>query len=73
MPDRHLVEVKVASQELVKGNFLHTFRDTVKLPDGKLATREFVVHPGAVIFWRTLLAVSGWFWRGSSVIHSVAS
>jgi ADP-ribose pyrophosphatase len=49
MPDRHLVEVKVASQELVKGNFLHTFRDTVKLPDGKLATREFVVHPGAVM------------------------
>ena len=49
MPDRHLVEVKVASQELVKGNFLRTFRDTVKLPDGKLATREFVVHPGAVM------------------------
>jgi len=49
MPDRHLVEVKVASQELVTGNFLHTFRDTVKLPDGKLATREFVVHPGAVM------------------------
>lgn len=49
MPDRHLVEVKVASQELVKGNFLHIFRDTVKLPDGKLATREFVVHPGAVM------------------------
>lgn len=49
MPDRHLVEVKVTSQELVKGNFLHTFRDTVKLPDGNLATREFVAHPGAVM------------------------
>ncbi len=49
MPDRHLVEVKVTSQELVKGDFLHAFRDTVKLPDGKLATREFVVHPGAVM------------------------
>ena len=49
MPDSHLVEEKVASQELVKGSFIHAFRDTVKLPDGKLATREYVAHPGAVM------------------------
>ena len=49
MPDRHLIEEKVSSQELFKGHFLHAFRDTVKLPDGGLATREYVVHPGAVM------------------------
>ena len=45
----HLVELKTASQELLKGHFLHAFRDTVKLPDGGTATREYVVHPGAVM------------------------
>ena len=48
-PDHHLVEVKQASQELLKGRFLHVFRDTVKLPDGTEAFREYVVHPGAVM------------------------
>lgn len=46
--DDHLIEQRVSSQELLKGNFLHAFRDTVRLPDGKQATREYVVHPGAV-------------------------
>jgi ADP-ribose pyrophosphatase len=47
--DEHLIERKLASQELFKGNFLHAFRDTVRLPDGKQATREYVTHPGAVM------------------------
>jgi ADP-ribose pyrophosphatase len=47
--DDHLVERKLNSQELFKGNFLHAFRDTVRLPDGKETTREFVIHPGAVM------------------------
>ena len=34
---------------LFKGNFLHARRDTVRLPDGHTATREYVVHPGAVV------------------------
>lgn len=46
--DSHLVEQKIASQEILKGNFLHAFRDTVRLPDGSSATREYVKHPGAV-------------------------
>ena len=46
--DRHLIERKTASQELFKGNFLHAFRDTVRLPDGAQTTREYVRHPGAV-------------------------
>lgn len=45
----HLVETKKSSQELFKGNFLNAFRDEVLLPDGALATREYVVHPGAVM------------------------
>lgn len=47
--DDHLVERKLDSQELFKGHFLHAFRDTVRLPDGKQATREYVIHPGAVV------------------------
>jgi ADP-ribose pyrophosphatase len=46
--DSHLNEHKIGSQEILKGHFLHAFRDTVRLPDGSSATREYVVHPGAV-------------------------
>lgn len=45
----HLVEKKSSSTELFKGRLLHAFRDEVALPSGKLATREYVVHPGAVM------------------------
>ena len=47
--DKHLIEEKVAGEEILKGNFLHAFRDTVRLPDGGTATREYVIHPGAVM------------------------
>lgn len=47
--DGHLREEKIDSQELLKGNFLHAFRDTVRLPDGREASREYVRHPGAVM------------------------
>jgi ADP-ribose pyrophosphatase len=47
--DRHLIEEKIGSQEILKGHFLHAFRDTVRLPDGSEATREYIVHPGAVV------------------------
>ena len=49
LSDRHLVEELVSSEELLQGNFLHVVRDTVRLPDGVLATREYAVHPGAVM------------------------
>lgn len=49
MSDEHLIEQRIAQQELFKGRFLHAFRDTVRLPDGSEATREYVVHPGAVV------------------------
>ena len=46
--DQHLREETVAREELLKGRFLHIVRDTVRLPDGGQATREYVLHPGAV-------------------------
>jgi ADP-ribose pyrophosphatase len=49
MSDDHLIEHKVSRQELLHGHFLHAFRDTVRLPNQALATREYVVHPGAVM------------------------
>lgn len=47
--DDHLIETPTGSQELLKGRFLHAFRDTVRLPDGSEAVREYVRHPGAVM------------------------
>lgn len=47
--EAHLMETPVGSEEVLKGHFLHVFRDTVRLPDGKYATREYVIHPGAVM------------------------
>jgi ADP-ribose pyrophosphatase len=49
MSDDHLIEHRVYQEELLRGRFLHAFRDTVRLPNQNLATREYVVHPGAVM------------------------
>ena len=49
MTDLHLFEEQLSSQELFKGRLLHAFVDSVKLPDGSIAQREYVVHPGAVM------------------------
>jgi ADP-ribose pyrophosphatase len=46
--DSHLTEQTTAREELLHGHFLHIVRDTVRLPDGGAATREYVLHPGAV-------------------------
>lgn len=46
--DPHLTEQTTAREELLRGHFLHVVRETVRLPDGGAATREFVLHPGAV-------------------------
>ena len=42
-----LIEKKVNSQDVYDGCLLHVKCDTVRLPNGKLATREWVQHPGA--------------------------
>jgi len=47
--DTHLVETRIASEDVFDGKLLHVKRDTVRLPDGKTATREYIAHPGAVM------------------------
>jgi len=47
--DAHLVETRVDSERVYQGRLLDVRRDTVRLPDGSLATREYIVHPGAVL------------------------
>lgn len=47
--DTHLREEPVSRTELLRGHFLHVVRDTVRLPSGQEATREYVLHPGAVM------------------------
>lgn len=44
-----LTEHRVDGRELFKGHFLHALCDQVRLPDGHVAEREYVVHPGAVM------------------------
>lgn len=47
--DAHLRESSLQQEALLQGHFLHVVRDTVCLPSGQSATREYVVHPGAVM------------------------
>jgi ADP-ribose pyrophosphatase len=47
--DGHLIETRVDSEDVFQGKLLHVKRDTVRMPDGGQATREFVVHPGAAM------------------------
>jgi ADP-ribose pyrophosphatase len=47
--DGHLRETLLDSALLHQGNFLTLRRDRVRLPDGRESTREYVVHPGAVV------------------------
>jgi ADP-ribose pyrophosphatase len=46
--DAHLIERFVDSETRLSGGFLTVVRDSVRLPDGGMATREYVQHPGAV-------------------------
>ena len=45
--DKDLIEEAVSSQEIYKGKIVHLFCDTVRLPNGKEATREVIRHVGA--------------------------
>jgi ADP-ribose pyrophosphatase len=44
-----LTETRVSSKQVYKGPFMTVNLDVVRLPDGKEATREYVVHAGAVM------------------------
>ncbi len=43
-----LSEHFVGREEVFSGRLLNVRRDTVRMPDGTTATREYIVHPGAV-------------------------
>lgn len=45
----HLRETLVEGRQAYRGRFLDVRVDTVRLPDGSLAGREYIVHPGAVM------------------------
>jgi ADP-ribose pyrophosphatase len=47
--DAHLRERTVSSQQVWKGRLLEVHQATVALPDGVHTTREYIVHPGAVM------------------------
>ena len=47
--DDHLIEHRLSSQRMFDGKLLHVRSDEVRLPDGDVATREYIVHPGAVL------------------------
>jgi ADP-ribose pyrophosphatase len=46
--DTHLRERATGRRTELHNGFLHVVRDEVALPDGSLATREFILHSGAV-------------------------
>ncbi|MGM9514452.1 NUDIX domain-containing protein [Roseateles sp. DB2] len=48
-PDASLRESCVEAREVYQGSFLKVQRDTVRLPDGREAVREYIRHPGAVM------------------------
>lgn len=47
--DDALTEHPLHSEAVFSGSFLQVHRDTVRLPDGAQAQREYIVHPGAVM------------------------
>jgi ADP-ribose pyrophosphatase len=44
-----LTETELDSETVFKGRLMHVKRDRVRLPNGGESTREYIVHPGAVV------------------------
>ena len=49
MSDQDLIERQLTTQQAYKGHFLDVRLDTVGFADGSSASREYIVHPGAVM------------------------
>ncbi|MBQ1264490.1 MAG: NUDIX hydrolase [Oscillospiraceae bacterium] len=43
-----LKETQLSSREIFNGRIMHVFEDTVRLPNGEAASREYMRHVGAV-------------------------
>ena len=42
-------ETRLSSKTVYQGKLLHVLEDQVRLPDGKTARREYILHPGAAM------------------------
>lgn len=49
MDSQDLTEKQLSSSSVYDGRLLHVREDRVMLPNGNTATREYIVHPGAVV------------------------
>ncbi len=49
MADEHLIERRLSGEQVYRGSFLDVRRDIVALATGATASREYIVHPGAVM------------------------
>ena len=49
MSDESLGERRVSGEQVWRGSFLDVRRDLIRQPGGHTATREYIVHPGAVM------------------------
>jgi ADP-ribose pyrophosphatase len=49
MDDQDLTEKQLSTCSVYDGRLLHVREDRVALPNGNTATREYIVHPGAVV------------------------
>lgn len=47
--EHHLTEKLLSSENVLQGSFLKVQCDQVALPNGRQASREYIVHPGAVM------------------------
>jgi ADP-ribose pyrophosphatase len=48
-PSPDLTETPVNSLNVYDGDLLHVRLDHARMPDGKVAVREYITHPGAVV------------------------
>jgi ADP-ribose pyrophosphatase len=46
-PGQDMSETRLTSTTVFQGKLLHVMSDTVRLPNGREATREYIRHPGA--------------------------
>lgn len=49
LADSDLTETRLDGETVYRGSFFNVQKDNVRLPDGGLATREYIRHPGAVV------------------------
>jgi ADP-ribose pyrophosphatase len=49
LTEHPLNEYMVSSETIASGGMLNVMRDQVRLPNGNISQREYVLHPGAVV------------------------